>query len=169
MDILEKESCELTNSNLKMRLILLLVFTVNFCFSQEIVEIDFSELDLSFNKDSTEVNTVTKSETLNGFYKVATGDNSFIIVNYINGKAEGVLKGYDSGVLTLVREMKNGLPNGISTTYDNSGKKIMYRLNMVNGEKHGHCWWLDIGDTYFIYDKRVSKEEFLEYESKNEH
>jgi antitoxin component YwqK of YwqJK toxin-antitoxin module len=67
------------------------------------------------------------------------------------------------GKLKATSELKNGLQNGLSIIYDETGK-VKWKIEMVNGKRHGLAWFKDIGEKYYIMDKESTKEEFEAYQ-----
>ena len=43
----------------------------------------------------------------------------------------------------------------------------MWKINFVDGKKHGLTWWSDTGDEYYINGEKATKAEFQEYEKNN--
>jgi antitoxin component YwqK of YwqJK toxin-antitoxin module len=87
-------------------------------------------------------------------------DETYALTDFVDGKGQGRSDSFRKGVLVGSTELKNGLPNGYKITYDMTGKHVMWKMQMVNGKRHGHTWWADKGDTYFFKGREVSKEEF---------
>ena len=144
---------------MKKLILLLLILTSCISNSQEIKEVKFSELDYTIPKDSTSMVISLKNKPLNGKYKLINDKfpTRFSLTEFIDGKGEGKSEYYSDGILIGTKELKNGLPNGLSVVYDNTGETLMWKIQMVNGKNHGLAWFGDEGDKYYIMDKEATK------------
>ncbi len=137
--------------------------------SQEVKEVKFSELDYTIPNDSTSMVVLANDKPLNGKYKIIDDKfpTRFSLTEFIDGKAEGKSEYFIDGILTGIKEMKNGLPNGLSIVYDNTGKHVMWKVQMVDGKRHGLSWYGTDDDQFYIMGEESTKEEFEEYERNN--
>lgn len=133
--------------------------------AQELKIVPFEELNYEVNKDSTLFVVKKNDKLLNGKYKIIMNSEEYAISEWKNGKMTGIVESYNKGVLNGTTEYKDGLKNGYNIVY--RGKEIMWKIGYVNGVRHGHTWWRDVGDEYYINDVKSTKAEFEEYERKN--
>lgn len=148
-------------------LILILVF--NNGFSQERKIVSFEELNFEFNKDTTLVKVKKADKYLNGEYKLIVNPekDEYSLCEFKDGKLIGLQKSFQNGVLIGTAEFKNGMKNGYDIFYDQTGQHIMWKINFVDGKKHGLAWWSDSGDEYYINGEKATQAEFQEYEKNN--
>ncbi|WP_298325530.1 hypothetical protein [uncultured Dokdonia sp.] len=153
---------------MKKQIFLILILFSLKSLSQEYKEVNFSELTFEPNADTTFVLTKQNDELLSGKYKMLDGKrkNVFTLVNFEDGIVIGTSEFYEDEILIGTTEFKDGMQNGYAVFKKKSGD-IIWKIHNVNGKKHGKCWFMDEGDLYFVYDKKVSKEEYDEYELKN--
>ena len=150
------------------KLITLLIFlNTLLTFSQEgAKQIMISELDLEINEESNLLIVKSSGSLLNGLYKIIVDDDTtkFSLSQFQDGKITGTQKSYHGEILTGTTEFKDGKQNGYDVQYDQSGKNMMWKVNYVDGVQHGHSWWADKGDEYYIKGKVSSKFDFEKYE-----
>ena len=148
---------------MKKLILLLLIFTSYKSTSQDFKEIKYSELSITISKDSAMVFSAN-NKLLNGKYKVLyDGSTHYALNEFVDGRGEGKSEYYMDGKLKATSELKNGLQNGLSIIYDETGK-VKWKIEMVNGKRHGLAWFKDIGEKYYIMDKESTKEEFEAYQ-----
>lgn len=133
--------------------------------AQELKTVLLDELDYEINSDSTLIIVKKDNKLLNGKYKVVVNSEEYAISEWKNGKMTGAVESYNKGVLNGSTEYKDGLKNGYEIVY--RGKEIMWKINYVDGVRHGHTWWGDVGDEYYINGIKSTKFEFEEYERKS--
>ena len=138
-------------------------------FSQDIKEVEFSELDFEPNVDTTFVLTKQNEKFLSGTYKMydKKRKNAYTLTNFQNGMVIGTSKFYEDEILIGTTEFENGMQNGYAIFYTKTGGMI-WKIHNVDGKKHGKSWFSDEGDLYFIDDKKVSKLEYEKYESEKQ-
>ncbi|UOB18928.1 hypothetical protein [Abyssalbus ytuae] len=148
---------------MKKLILLLIILTSCKSNSQDIKEIKYSDLDIIISKDSAMVFSVN-NKLLNGKYKfIYEGSTHYALGKFVDGRGEGKSEYYIDGMLKGTNELQNGLQNDLSIIYDKTGE-VKWKIEMVNGKKHGLCWTKDVGEEYYIMDKKVTKEEFEDYE-----
>lgn len=133
--------------------------------AQELKIVSFEELNYEVNRDSTLFVVKKNDKLLNGKYKIIMNSEEYAISEFKDGKISGIVESYYKDVLNGTTEYKDGLKNGYEISY--RGKQIMWKIGYVNGVRHGHTWWGDKGDEYYINDVKSTKSEFEEYERKN--
>ncbi|MDD7885481.1 toxin-antitoxin system YwqK family antitoxin [Flavivirga sp. 57AJ16] len=153
-----------------MKKLILVLFILSLCKSnsQNIKEIKYSDLDITISEDSAMVFSVN-NKLLNGKYKIIHERSThYALGRFIDGRGEGKSEYYIDGILRGINELQNGHQNGLSITYDKNGE-VNWKVEMLNGKKHGIWWIKDVGKEYFIMDKKVSKEEYENYVRINKH
>lgn len=133
--------------------------------AQELKIVSFEELNYEVNRDSTLFVVKKNDKLLNGKYKIIMNSEEYAISEFKDGKISGIVESYYKDVLNGTTEYKDGLKKGYEISY--RGKQIMWKIGYVNGVRHGHTWWGDFGDEYYINDVKSTKAEFEEYERKN--
>jgi len=128
-----------------------------------------SDVKYEVNADTTSMTVSVNNILLNGKYKIINDKfpTRYVLTEFIDGKAEGESKSIHDGVLVGKKYFKNGLPNGVSIVYDNTGKTLMWKIPKVNGKSHGIAWFGDEGEVYYWEGKRVSKDEFEKNNKRN--
>lgn len=148
--------------------ILIILFSI-VGYSQEYKEVNFSELDYTYSKDSVTVTVSLNGELLDGKFRVKfEGDDEMLsgysFIELVKGKAEGKTEFYRDGILIMTSHFKDGMRHGLNIVYDNSGEQVISKIKWVNGKKHGLVWFRYSGYRYYIMGDEVSKEQFEEYE-----
>ncbi len=168
MKYIETELYLCINNNMKklMFFVLTLIFLKSYC--QDYKELQFSELTFDVNSDTTLVLTKLNNKLLNGTFKLndKRWENTYKIISFENGMIVGTSKYYEDDILIGTTEFKNGMHNGPAIFYDQKGS-VIWKINNVNGKKHGKCWFKEEGYLYFINGKKVSQKEFEEFEKNN--
>ncbi|MEH6764592.1 MAG: hypothetical protein V7655_08825 [Aequorivita antarctica] len=153
---------------MKKQIFLILILFSFKVFSQDYKEVEFSELSFEPNSDTTFILTKQYDKLLSGKYKLLDKkrENVYTLINFENGMVIGTSEFYEDDILIGTTEFENGMHNGYAILKKKTGE-LIWKIHKVNGKKHGKSWFMDEGDLYFIFDIKVSKKEYEEYELKN--
>lgn len=101
-----------------------------------------------------------KDHLLNGYFKIAESSGAYIEVHFVEGKRNGVLKGFDKkGNLIQKRAYQNGVPVDTYQTYYPNGK-IKVEGRYINGKQDG-LW------RYYDSDGKLKEQESFKLGTKD--